>query len=193
MGRLLNLALLLFGFQAAGIIAQAPPVSVDPQPLPVPSRSKNTLLTTHSQEMDEEVEDPSTSPALAISVEASFPDAEIFGIKITNGQPYESVLSFVNEEPNPITVQFVGGSLWTLDETNPRIVRNLTTNQYHVEIPPGEKQSLPYRFQTNLHPQDLRLNLAAVVSWQTTFYTLQAFNGTVSVVDPDTSIFDPQL
>lgn len=92
-----------------------------------------------------------------------------------------------------MTVQFVGGSLWTPDGQTSRIVRNLTTVQYAVEIAPGEKQSLPYRFQTNMHPQDLRLNLAAVISSANTFYTLQAFNGTVSVVEPDASIFDPQL
>ncbi|EXJ55638.1 hypothetical protein A1O7_08567 [Cladophialophora yegresii CBS 114405] len=173
MGRFLDLALLLFGFQAAGVFAQASP------------------------EVEEEIENPSTSPALAVSVEATFPDAEIFGIKITNGKPYESRLSFLNEEPDPVTVQFVGGSLWTFEGTQanptPRIVRNLTTAQYAIEIPPGEKQTLPYRFQTNLHPQDLRLNLAAVVSSQNTFYTLNAFNGTVTVVEPDASIFDPQL
>ncbi|KAL2426243.1 hypothetical protein ABEF95_002461 [Exophiala dermatitidis] len=169
MGRFLNLALLAFGFQAAGTLAQAAP-----------------------QQVVEEVEDPSTSPALAVTVEASFPDAEIFGIKLVNGKPSEAVLSFLNEEPEPVTVQFIGGSLWTL-ESNPRIVRNLTTAQYAVEIPAGEKQSLPYRFQTNMHPQDLRLNLAAVVNAQSTFYTLQAYNGTVSVVEPDASIFDPQI
>jgi hypothetical protein len=132
-----------------------------------------------------------------VTVEASFPDAEIFGIKITNGKPYESHLSFLNEEPEPVTVSFVGGSLWTVEGStaspNARIVRNLTTAQYDIEIPPGEKQSLPYRFQTNMHPQDLRLNLAAVIKSANTFYTLNAFNGTVSVVEPDASIFDPQL
>lgn len=87
----------------------------------------------------------------------------------------------------------MGGSLWSADVQNSRVIRNLTTTQYGVEIAPGEKQSLPYRFQTNMHPQDLRLNLAAVVMAQSTFYTLQAFNGTVSVVEPDASMFDPQL
>jgi hypothetical protein len=128
-----------------------------------------------------------------VSVEASFPDAEIFGIKLVNGKPSEAILSFMNEEPEPVTVQFVGGSLFTDDGPNSRIVRNLTTVQYAVEIPAGEKQSLPYRFQTNMHPQNLRLNLAAVVRSESIFYTLQAFNGTVSLVDPDASIFDPQM
>ncbi|KAL6248401.1 Increased recombination centers protein 22 [Rhinocladiella similis] len=169
MVRFLDLALFFFGFQAAGVFSQAP------------------------NSVDEEVEDPSTSPALAVTVEASFPNAEIFGIKLVNGKPTEAVLTFMNEEPDPVTIQFVGGSLWTPDLTNPRIVRNLTTAQYAVEITPGEKESLPYTFQTNMHPQDLRLNLAAVVSSHNTFYTLQAFNGTVSVVEQDASIFDPQI
>ncbi|KEF55427.1 uncharacterized protein A1O9_08177 [Exophiala aquamarina CBS 119918] len=170
MGRFLDLALLLFGFQAAGVFAQ-----IDP-------------------EVAEEVEDPSNSPAIAVTVEASFPNAEIFGIKLVNGKQTESILSFTNEEPDPITIQFVGGSLWTADPASPpRIVRNLTTHQYAIEIPPGEKQSLPFRFSTNMHPQDLRLNLAAVISSQNAFFTLPAFNGTVSIVEPDASIFDPQL
>ncbi|KAK4935102.1 Increased recombination centers protein 22 [Elasticomyces elasticus] len=170
MVRFLDLALLLLGSQAVGVFAQAA-----------------------DAEIDEELESPSTSPALAVTVEASFPDAEIFGIKLVNGKPTEAVLSFMNQEPEPVVVQFVGGSLWSPDVANPVIVRNLTTAQYAVELPAGEKQSLPYRFQTNMHPQDLRLNLAAVVSSHNTFYTLQAFNGTVSIVEPDASIFDPQL
>ena len=96
-----------------------------------------------------------------------------------------------------MTVQFIGGSLWTpdFDPQGSRIVRNLTTKQYAIEIPAGEKQSLPFRIQTNMHPQELRLNIAAVVSAgaETTYYTMQAYNGTVAVVDQDTSILDPQM
>lgn len=130
-----------------------------------------------------------------MTASASFPDAEIFGIKLVNGRQTNVKLSFTNEEPEPVTVQFVGGSLWTpdFDPAGSRIVRNLTTKQYAVQIPAGEKQSLPFAFQTNMHPQELRLNLAAVIMKESTFYTVQAFNGTVAVAEPDTSIFDPQL
>lgn len=90
-------------------------------------------------------------------------------------------------------MSFIGGSLWTLDEQS-QIVRNVTTTRYNVEIPAGEKESLSYSFVTDLHPQDLRLNLASIVSdGEGRFFTVQAFNGTVSVVEPDTSIFDPQM
>jgi hypothetical protein len=151
--------------------------------------------TSVQVDIDEDVEAPSTSPTLSVAVSASFPDAEIFGIKLVNGRPVDAMVSFANQEPESITVQFIGGSLWTpdFDPQGSRIVRNLTTKQYAVEIPAGEKQSLPFRFQTNMHPQELRLNIAAVVSQENSFYTMQAFNGTVAVVDPDTSFFDPQM
>ena len=75
-----------------------------------------------------------------------------------------------------------------------QVIRNLTTTRYNVEIPAGQSDSISYHFATELHPQDLKLNLAAVITnSEGTPYTLQAFNETVSVVEADTSIFDPQM
>jgi len=144
----------------------------------------------------EEVENPTKSPTLNVVVSASFPAAEIFGIKLVNGKQTQAVISFTNNEPEPVVVAFVGGSLWTpdFDPQGSRIVRNLSTVQYGVQIPAGEKETVPYSFVTDMHPQELRLNLAAVVGDQeNSFYTFQAFNGTVSVVEPNTSVFDPQI
>ncbi len=93
-------------------------------------------------------------------------------------------------------VVFVGGTLWTstLGNKAPQLVRNLTTTRYNVELPAGQKKSISYKFVTELRPQDLRLNLGAVVTdAEGNAYTLQAFNETVSVVEPDTSLFDPQM
>jgi len=92
-------------------------------------------------------------------------------------------------------VNFIGGSLWSIDEPKgSRIVRNLTVTRYNIEIPAGGKESLSYGFATELHPQDLRLNLAAVLTDNKgAYYTVQAYNETVAVVEPDTSIFDPQI
>ena len=125
----------------------------------------------------------------------SFPSSEIFGIKLVNGHPTQALLSITNDEPEPVTVVFVGGSLWIdFGDKGPRIVRNLTTTRYNVEIPAGVKESISYSFTTELLPQDLKLNLAAVVTdAEGTSFTLQAFNETVSIVEPDTSIFDPQM
>jgi Translocon-associated protein (TRAP), alpha subunit len=113
-----------------------------------------------------------------------------------NGKPTQALVSFANEETQPVTVNFIGGSLWTpdFDPQGSRIVRNLTISRYNVEIPAGEKQSLVYNFATELHPQELRLNLATVLSDSNgAYYTIPAFNETVSIVEQDTSIFDPQM
>ena len=113
-----------------------------------------------------------------------------------NGQPTQALLSFSNEEPEPVSVAFIGGSLWTtaFPQQGPQIVRNLTTTRYNVEIPAGQSESISYKFATELQPQDLKLNLAAVVTdSEGTPYTLSAFNETVSIVEPETSIFDPQM
>jgi len=131
-----------------------------------------------------------------VKVSTSFPSSEIFGIKLVNGHPTQALLSFTNEETEPVSVAFIGGSLWSSPYSNmgAQIVRNLTTTRYNVEIPAGQSDSISYSFATELQPQDLMLNLAAVVTdTEGTPYTLQAFNETVSIVEPDTSIFDPQM
>ncbi|KAJ5227312.1 uncharacterized protein N7469_007318 [Penicillium citrinum] len=130
---------------------------------------------------------------LAVKAEASFPASEIFGVKLVNGRPTEALISVINDEPNPVTVNFLGGSLWNLEEES-KVVRNLTATRYGVEVPAGQKETIPYSFATEMHPQDLRLNIAAILSdSEGKFFTVQAFNGTVSVVEPETSIFDPQI
>lgn len=74
------------------------------------------------------------------------------------------------------------------------IVRNLTAVKYGVEIPAGEKESLPYTFSTDLNPEELRLHLVAVIQGKDgNIYQIQAYNETVSVVEAATSIFDPQM
>lgn len=131
-------------------------------------------------------------PKLAVKVETSFPASEVFGIKLVNGRPTQAQLSFSNEESAPVTVSFVGGVLSTLDE-KPKIVRNLTATLYNVQIPAGEERTLPYEFVVDMHPQDLRLNLESFISSDGKLYNINAFNGTVSVVEPPVSIFDPQM
>lgn len=114
-------------------------------------------------------------------------------MKLVNGNPTEALLSITNEEEEAVRVNFVGGSLWTLDEPSVNI-RNLTATRFNVEIPAGAQESLPYDFTTDMHPQELRLNLAAVVTdGEGNIFTMSAYNQTVSVVEPDTSILDPQM
>lgn len=139
------------------------------------------------------------TPALAVDISASFPQAEIFGVKLVNGHSTRAVLSIANNEPAPVTILVVGGSLSTpVDQPGapdpPVVVRNLTTQQYGVAIPAGEKETITYSFATELHPQDLRLNLAAVLqNSEEKIFTKQIYNETVSIVEAPVSIFDPQM
>jgi hypothetical protein len=93
----------------------------------------------------------------------------------------------------------IGGSLWNLDSTlKPEGIetslRNLTTTNYNVEVPPGENATVTYNFATELHPQDLKLLLAAIVSDETdNMFQVEAYNGTVTIVDAPISILDPQM
>jgi len=171
MGRFFEYALSFLAAQAVGSLAQA-------------------------AEPDEELDNPTTSPNLAVSVSASFPSAEIFGVKLVNGKPTQALVSFDNHETEAVTVNFIGGALWTpnFDPQGSRLVRNLTTTRYGVDIPAGEKMSLAYNFATELHPQELRLNLASILSdTKGNFYTFNTYNETVSIVEADTSFFDPQI
>ena len=128
-----------------------------------------------------------------------FPEAEIFGIKLINGRPTKALVDFINNEHEPIQVAFIAGSLLNLEPLAPEfppwaaVVRNLTTSRYELDIPAGEKASLTYNFVTDLNPQDLNLNLIAVIASNGAIYQVQAFNGAVSVVEAAASLFDPQM
>jgi hypothetical protein len=121
-------------------------------------------------------------------------------VKLVNGHATQAVLDFTNNEAESVKVAAIGGALSTLKllpaGTHPSaaVIRNLTATRYDVEVPAGEKQTLHFSFTTDLHPQDLRLNIVAVVASQAGMvYQVQAYNETVSVVDPATSFFDPQM
>jgi len=138
-------------------------------------------------------EEPQT-PNLNVKVSVSFPQSEIFGVKLVNGHATEARLSINNEEPTPIGVTVVGGSLLEEVGGESRILRNLTAQRYSLEIPAGAEETVPYSFTTELHPQNLRLQLVAVLKdSKDNFYTVPVYNETVSVVEAPTSFFDPQI
>lgn len=110
------------------------------------------------------------------------------------------MLDFKNNEAESVLVALVGGRLTTLQalpegaHASMGIVRNLTNVKYGVEIPAGETQSLPFTFSMDMNPQELRLQLVAMVQNQKgELFQMQAYNGTVSIVEAPTSFFDPQV
>jgi hypothetical protein len=124
----------------------------------------------------------------------------VFGVKLINGRATRASLDFINKESEPVQLAVIGGALVTLDplpegaHPNAGIIRNLTSTRYSVSIPSGGTHNVPYTFTTDMNPQDLRLQIMAIVQGEKgAIYQIQAFNETVSVVDPPTSIFDPQM
>lgn len=145
-------------------------------------------------QVEQVTEDEPQSPNLNVKVSVSFPQSEIFGIKLINGHATEARLSINNGEPTPVGVSVVGGSLLKEQAGESYVVRNLTAQKYSIEIPAGAEETVPYTFTTELHPQDLRLQLVAVLKdSKNNFYTVPVYNETVSIVEAATSFFDPQM
>lgn len=143
---------------------------------------------------DDDLEDPSTTPNLAVKLTATFPQSEIFGVKLVNGHATQAIISVQNDEPEPVKVFYIGGSLMEPAGAPTQVIANLSTIRYNVEVPAGQSESVTYSFKTDMHPVDLHLNIAAVIQdSNNAFYTYQVYNETVSVVEAPLSIFDPQM
>ncbi|RDW87279.1 hypothetical protein BP5796_02973 [Coleophoma crateriformis] len=148
----------------------------------------------------EKLATPPTTPDLNVQAAASFPQSEVFGVKLINGHATQALVEIHNGETEPVQLAVIGGNLQSTLPLGPgvhpsaAIVRNLTTRSYDVAIPAGETVSFPYAFTTDLNPQDLKLSMIAVVSTQAgNVYQVHAYNSTVTVVEAATSIFDPQI
>jgi hypothetical protein len=148
----------------------------------------------HQVESVEEIIEEPQAPNLKVSVSAKFPQSEIFGVKLINGHATQAVVDITNDESAPIGVAIIGGSLLQDAGAESHILRNLTAQRYQIEIPAGESESVTYSFSTEMHPQDVRLQLVAVLKdSKDSFYTVPVYNETVSIVEAPTSLFDPQM
>ncbi|KAL2879396.1 Increased recombination centers protein 22 [Colletotrichum sp. CLE4] len=146
------------------------------------------------------VDTDAVPPTLKADIETTFPDADIFGVKIVNGHPTKALIEFTNNEYAPIQVAMVGGTLSSTQELpedslpSDSIIRNLTAARYDLTIEAGDKKAVPYSFALDANPQDVLLQLIAVVSnSKGDIFQVQAYNSTAAIVEPPTSIFDPQI
>ncbi|SMR46751.1 unnamed protein product [Zymoseptoria tritici ST99CH_1E4] len=144
------------------------------------------------------VDNPSASAAdsaaLDVSISVSFPDAEIFGVKLVNGRPTRALLSVVNNEDVAVKPLIVTGALKTAaGEGEGVVVRNLTAARFGNEVPPKGKEVLTYAFSTIMQPRDVTLEMKVLVQRGGRVFTVKAFEEGVSVVEAPVSIFDPQI
>ncbi|KHN95379.1 signal sequence receptor alpha chain [Metarhizium album ARSEF 1941] len=139
-------------------------------------------------------------PDLAAVVKTTFPDADILGVRLVNGRPTKALVEITNNEDAPIHVSVLAGVLattQTLPEGTPAyrgIVRNLTVTQYNHAIQAGETRSFTYSFALDMQPQDVKLQLAAVIAdAHGDVHQVLAHDGVVAIVEAPTSFLDPQI
>ncbi|SPO00714.1 related to signal sequence receptor alpha chain [Cephalotrichum gorgonifer] len=137
---------------------------------------------------------------LNADLSVSFPEADLFGVKIFNTRPTKAVVDVTNNEEKYISVEFITGVLASLKElpegASPLagVLRNLTALAYGTKVAPGEKVSLPYSFAVDMMPQDVEAKLIAVITdSEGGIFHVEAGSSTASVVDPPISILDPQI
>ncbi|KXT18477.1 hypothetical protein AC579_2268 [Pseudocercospora musae] len=135
---------------------------------------------------------------LKVDVNVSFPDAEIFGVKMVNGRPTRALLHIANNEDSDINVLIATASLFTPLDTPgmpdpPQNLRNLTGAKFGMVIPAKSKETLTYAFATVMQPQDLTLQIQTVITRAQQMYTLTIFRENVSIVEAPVSFFDPQI
>ncbi|KAJ2901683.1 Increased recombination centers protein 22 [Zalerion maritima] len=137
---------------------------------------------------------------LKAAISAEFPDADIFGVKLVNGRPTKSIVTVTNNEDAEINVMVVTGTLTTTKELpidTPQYkatVANLTATSYNMAVSPGDSADLPYSFVLDINPQDVQLQVVAVITnSKGNLFQVSAYNGTAEIVEAPTSIFDPQI
>lgn len=126
-----------------------------------------------------------------IDIYGEFPNNP-FGI-IVNGQKNKLNVYFDNQADEAYTVNYISGALVKPDDFS-AIVRNLSVYKYDLTIPAKQKIAIPYQFHSEFSPQDL--GLTVIIDFSDAKKNPVrgiAYNGTVTVTDPEHSIFDVQL
>ncbi|CAG8531531.1 14924_t:CDS:2 [Racocetra fulgida] len=112
---------------------------------------------------------------------------------VVNGQKNTVKLIFDNKGTLNYTINAVAGALVNKDNPN-EIYRNLTAAKYSLKAPSMDHVELPYYFYAEFPPQELDIILFVFFSDdEKRQFRGVGYNGTVTIVDPEHSLFDLQL
>ncbi|RGB26097.1 translocon-associated protein, alpha subunit [Rhizophagus diaphanus] len=113
--------------------------------------------------------------------------------QIINGQKNTVKLTFDNKGESNYTIETVTGQLFNKDNPS-EIYRNLTVYKYSVAAPSMDHVEVNYNFYAEFPPQELGLYIYVYFSDENAKkFRGVGYNDTVTVVDPEVSIFDLQL
>lgn len=121
-------------------------------------------------------------------------------MRLVNGRPTKVLVEVTNNEDNPISVASLAGAVTATDalpDDAPAyraILRNLTAVKYDLAVEAGESKALPYSFALDMQPQDVRLQIMAVITnAKGELFRIPVHNDTTTIVEAPTSFFDSQM
>ncbi|CAG8726400.1 13163_t:CDS:2, partial [Dentiscutata heterogama] len=113
--------------------------------------------------------------------------------QVINGQKNTVKLTFDNKGKTNYTINVIAGALVNKDNPN-EIYRNLTSVRYSLKAPAMDHVEFPYYFYSEFPTQEFDIVLFVFFSdEEKQQFRGVGFNGTVTIVDPEHSIFDLQL
>ncbi|KAF9532589.1 hypothetical protein CPB83DRAFT_890781 [Crepidotus variabilis] len=121
---------------------------------------------------------------------ATFPESNVFN-HVTNGQKTNLVITLENKSKHTVTLQAISAALLNPD-TN-ALTKNLTSMKYKAPLLENVKMQIPFSFYSETKPGDHRLNIWVEHSTEAGKFKVEAYDGIVTIVDPDFSIFDFKL
>ncbi|WVR07053.1 hypothetical protein IAU60_004092 [Kwoniella sp. DSM 27419] len=128
-----------------------------------------------------------------VLVSATFPEDNPFGL-VVNGENNGLLLHLVNQGKKNYTLVSAGASYHDVNR-HWATMKNVSTLKYNVPLVSGANFSAPYTVHSEFRPQELGLTVWVDLKegGTTDLHRVTALNQTVSVVEPASSWFDPQL
>ncbi|KAI7868897.1 hypothetical protein BDF14DRAFT_442174 [Spinellus fusiger] len=109
---------------------------------------------------------------------------------IVNGQRNKINLDLSNKEDKVYSVLSVSGRV-TLADDHTKTVHNLSALHYEVTLPAQTRLSVPYTFYSEYTPGEHGLEV--YLDLLDGKVRVVGYNGTITVIEPESSWFDPQL